>query len=595
MPATDPFLGQLTGFARRTYSFFVGAGARPRVDTWVAMAEDPQVREDTARSGRVTPDQMFRAAKRWGVVVIAAAALAGGGAFAVSQAVHPEYEATAQLFLTPASSTTAIFQDVVLGQNLARSYVQLVEAEVVLRPAMETVSWSDLRTFRERTTATQVRDTSIITVSFKDGDAGRAAAAANAIARSFIDQSRSLQSTLQDTTATQLDEQAASLRTEMAALDSQIAGLRSQLAVPGGNATTRAEQQTQLVQLEVSRLAKQQSVAQLVKTADDIRLAGARGQSAVNLWQPAVAPTEPVSPRVGLNTLVGAFAGALLAILGIAVIRYLDDRMRDIESVRAQLGVPGIAEVARAPRSPALAGKLFVRDEPASVAAEEFRSLRTNISFANVDRRPQSILITSALPLEGKSVVSANLALAFAQAGVPTILVDADLRRPTQHQLFKVGTSIGLTSLLAGTVPVTSIQQFRVGPQLIVIPSGPLPPNPAELLSSNRMTALVRELTSATEGGVVVIDTSPMLAVTDAAALASKVDGCLLVVDSSRTHARSARRALESLRRVRATVLGVVLNKVDEGQASYHYYKSAEDPQPPAPAASIRANEPTAH
>jgi capsular exopolysaccharide synthesis family protein len=515
-----------------------------------------------------------RAVRRGGVWVVAATLLGGAGTFGVSKVLPAEYQATAQLYLTPASTSTALFQDVVLGANLAKGYVQLATAEVVLRPAMTAVNWHDLKTFRERTDVAQVKDTPVINVSFKDGDPERAAVAANAIAKSFIDQSKSLQSTLQGTTADQLDEQARSIQREIVPLEGQIAIIRAALAAPGV-LPNRTELQAQLAQLDSSLASKQQTLAQLVRAGSDIRLATARGENSISLWQPAVATNEPVSPRVGANTLIGALAAALIAILAVGMLMYLDDRMSDVDDLRNRLNVAALGEIARGKRPDDRTGKLFVRDEPTSIEAEDFRSLRTNISFANVDHRPQTILVTSAMPLEGKSVVSANLALAFAQAGTPTILIDADLRRPSQHKLFKIRADSGLIDLLAGDGPLTANPGTLVAPGLIVIPVGSIPPNPAEILASVKMTTLLNQLLRQAEGTVIIIDSSPVLPVTDAAALAPKVDGCLLVVDSGRTQARSAQRAIDALRAVHAVIFGAVLNKVALPQTSY-YYPQAE-------------------
>jgi capsular exopolysaccharide synthesis family protein len=237
-----------------------------------------------------------------------------------------------------------------------------------------------------------------------------------------------------------------------------------------------------------------------------------------------------------------------------------------------------LEEIYRSKAPATIEGKLFVRDSPRSREAEAFRSLRTNLTFANVDKRPRSFLVTSALPSEGKSVVSANLALAFAEDGIPTVLVDADLRRPSQHALFGLSVREGLTSLLTGELPLDGLQRFRVGARLLVIPAGSLPPNPAELLSSEKMTTLVQQLTGLAENCVVVIDTSPVLAVADPLVLSTKVDGCLLVVDAARTDARAARRAVERLTAVNATILGAVLNKVSaaHGYHGYDYYSSEQ-------------------
>jgi capsular exopolysaccharide synthesis family protein len=181
-------------------------------------------------------------------------------------------------------------------------------------------------------------------------------------------------------------------------------------------------------------------------------------------------------------------------------------------------------------------------------------------------------MVTSALTGEGKSVVSANLALAFAESGVVTVLLDADLRRPHLHRLFGLDSTSGLTEILAGTRPPSDIRKFEVMPNLIVIPSGHVPLNPAELLSSERMSSLVANLSHLADSAVVVVDTSPILAVADALALSTKVDGCVVVVDSTRARARASRRAIESLAAVQATILGVVLNKTAPDSGYYEGY-----------------------
>ena len=506
-------------------------------------------------------------------LLVVAAALVGGLAAAFSSGSPiPMYRATAQLYVAPASNPTSAYQDVYLGQSLAKTYAQLATADVVLRPAMESVGLSSLNAFRALTEVTQLKDSSILAVSFRDTDPERAAAAANAIAQSFITQGRNLQSALQGSAASQLDEQIAAVQSDIKAYDSQIGALRTENA-----ARPRPELQSQILQLDASRQSKQQTLAQLLKTRDDMRLGAARADNTVYLWQPAAPPTGPEAVRAPINTLAGAGAAGLLTfgiLLGVA---YFDDRVRNVDELRAKLKLAPMAEVERSQSPGAFAGKLFLRDAPNSVESEAFRSLRTNVLFANVDHRPRRILVTSAMPLEGKSVVSANLALAFAQSGTKTVLIDADLRRPSQHRLFNLKSATGLTTLLMdpASVPV-ALEKFRVTEHLTVIPSGPLPPNPAELLSSARMASLLDQLSDSGET-TVIVDTSPLLAAPDAVALATMVDGTIFVVDSQRTHARVCRRALETLGSVRAVVLGAVLNNVSGGQAyGFEYYPAGE-------------------
>jgi capsular exopolysaccharide synthesis family protein len=519
----------------------------------------------TPRRGLLAGERLLRGFRRWAGIVAIAMIVGGVVSFSVSRLVPPEYRATAQLYLAPAPNATASV-DIVGGQNLARSYAQLANSSVVLRTAMDDLGWTDLKTFRDRATSTWVRDTSIITVSFKHGDPEFAARAANAIANAFIVQSRTLQSSIQGGAVQQLDEQIKQLQDDIRALDTLIA-------------TTPADQQTQRVQLDGQRQTKQQTLAQLLKTRDDINLASARAQNNVSLWESAVAPTEPDSPHVGLNTALGALLAGLLVVLAIGMLGYVEDRIGDFDAMHEKLGITPLAEVYRASANEATGGMLFVRDAPMSPDAEAFRGLRTNILFASVDRRPRTILVTSALPLEGKSVVSANLALAFAQAGSPTVLIDADLRRPSQHRLFGRSSSTGLTTLLTQQDPMSRLVDFSVAPNLHLLPSGPLPPDPAEFLSSARMSALLEALANRAPDATVIIDTSPTLAVADAIALSAKVDACLVVVDSARTRTGSAIRAVESLRRVRARIVGGVVNKVRTTPAGYYgYYGPSQAP-----------------
>ncbi len=507
-------------------------------------------------------------------LIVVVAALVGGLAGTLSSGTPVAvYRAAAQLYVAPASNPTSAYQDVYLGQTLAKSYAQLATADVVLQPAMETVGFNDLNAFRARTDITQLKDSSILSVAFRDTDPKRAAAAANAIAESFIVQGRNLQTALQGSAASQLDTQINAIQDDIKSLDGQIAALRTQNA-----ARPSADLQTQILQLDSSRQSKQQTLAQIVKTRDDMRLAAARADNTVYLWQRATTPLGPEPVRAPINALAGAGVAGMVALAILVGIAYFDDRVRNADELRAKLKLAPMAEVFRSGAPESLAGKLFLRDAPKSMESEAFRSLRTNVLFANVDERPRRILVTSATPVEGKSIVSANLALAFAQSGTPTILVDADLRRPSLHKLFNLRPATGLTSLLmdAGSIP-SAIERFRVTEHLVVIPCGPLPPNPAELLSSGMMASLIKELTQVAEGCTVIIDTSPVLAAPDAVGLATMVDGSIFVIDAQRTQARTCRRALEALHRVHAVVLGGVLNNVSNEHAyGFDYYAQGE-------------------
>ena len=214
--------------------------------------------------------------------------------------------------------------------------------------------------------------------------------------------------------------------------------------------------------------------------------------------------------------------------------------------------------------------------EPRSAAAEAYRTLRTNITFASPDKPAHTILVTSTSPDDGKSTTIANLAITFASAGSPTVLVDADLRRPHLHTIFGLSNEAGVTSLVAemarnkgGAVPRLPLHETQVE-NLQVLTSGPVPPNPAEILASQRMGELLALLRSKAE--YVLIDTPPIIAVTDAAVLAPKVDGVLIVINAGKTKRDLAVKARDMLRQVNANILGVVLNNAQIDKSAYAYY-----------------------
>ena len=207
--------------------------------------------------------------------------------------------------------------------------------------------------------------------------------------------------------------------------------------------------------------------------------------------------------------------------------------------------------------------------DPRSPAAEAYRTLRTNIQFSSLDKPLRTLLATSTAPDEGKSTTIANLAVTIAQAEQRVILVDCDLRRPTLHSLFDLPNEVGLTTMiLAAEDAETPLQETSV-PGLSLLTSGPLPPRPADILGSRRMEAVIARLRS--EADIVLFDTPPVVAVTDAAVLATRVDGVLLVFQAGRTSRERGRQARQILEKVKANIIGVVLNNAP-AEEGYGYY-----------------------
>ncbi|WP_281974567.1 CpsD/CapB family tyrosine-protein kinase [Halobacillus litoralis] len=216
------------------------------------------------------------------------------------------------------------------------------------------------------------------------------------------------------------------------------------------------------------------------------------------------------------------------------------------------------------------ARRLIADENPKSPIAEQFRTIRTNLHFTTVDRDLETMLVTSASPSEGKSITTANTAVVFAQQGKRVLLVDADLRKPTIHYTFHIGNTSGLSNYLVSEQKVTDLVTKSEIENLDLLPCGPIPPNPSELLGSQKMKAFIEEAKETYD--MVIFDTPPVLAVADSQVLASFVDGVLLVVRSKQTEKEAATKAKEQLQQSQANLLGAVLNDQDVKSSNYYYY-----------------------
>jgi capsular exopolysaccharide synthesis family protein len=215
--------------------------------------------------------------------------------------------------------------------------------------------------------------------------------------------------------------------------------------------------------------------------------------------------------------------------------------------------------------------RIIAHDNPWSPISESYKMLKTNIQYSSIDNPVRTILVTSPEPGAGKSTTSVNLAVTFAQEGKNVVIVDADMRNPTQHYYFKKSNRVGLSNTLAGQTPLQQCLLDTYIDHLTLLSSGTTPPNPAELLSSNRMNHLLVELKEQFE--IVIVDSPPILAVTDAQVLAAKCDGVLCVLRSGKVKRQMAQKTMERLQHVNANILGVLLNRIQlkKSDAVYSY------------------------
>lgn len=311
--------------------------------------------------------------------------------------------------------------------------------------------------------------------------------------------------------------------------------------------------------------------------------------------QAAALPSAPSSPNVRLNIALGTLIGLALGI-GYAVIRHvLDRRVRHPRDIERETGA---AVVGTIPLEKQLTGtrRVFAFDgsspESTSTAiTEAMRELRTNLQFMDVDDPPRIIVVSSPLPGDGKSTTAANLALGLAAAGQQTVLIDADLRRPVVGSIFGLPEGAGLTDVLAARATLDEvIHRPDTSGNLLVLTAGRIPPNPSEVLGSQRMRDLLSGLART---ATVIVDSPPAIPVTDAAVLSTAAHGVLLVVSAGRTTYEMLQKALENIARANGRVLGVVLNKVPRrgGEAGYYGYQYRGDYDSTAPTAAHRTGE----
>ncbi|PZO07662.1 MAG: exopolysaccharide biosynthesis protein [Lysobacteraceae bacterium] len=312
----------------------------------------------------------------------------------------------------------------------------------------------------------------------------------------------------------------------------------------------------------------------LLQRYKEIGIAGGVGTNNISVVDQAETPTNKFKPRLALNVAVGLLLGLFAGVLLAFVFEYLDDTLKSPEDVEKQLGlsVLGVIPLLKLPMTPAKAV-----EDPRSAFAESYRSVRTALQFATDTGVPRSLLVTSSTPAEGKSTTALTLARNFAQLGKRVLVIDADLRNPSLHRLLGVDNSAGLSNYLAGAGKATEVIRATDTPGLMFMSSGPLPPNPAELLMGPKMLSL---LTIAREKfDQVIIDGPPVMGLADAPILANMANGTLLVVEAGETRITVGRNALKRLLAARAHVVGGLLTKFSSkhaghgyGYGAYNYY-----------------------
>ncbi len=345
----------------------------------------------------------------------------------------------------------------------------------------------------------------------------------------------------------------------------------TQLVVLGQSSGSSDVATTDLDRLRTTLNLYQQIYISSINNLETLKLAKAQSSPAVMQVETAVKPTTPISPKPAQDAMLGAAIGLFIAAGIVFLIEFLDDTLKTPEDIKTILDTPVIGFIGELKQNPKKSEDslgVFVAKNPRSPVSEAFRALRTNLEYSSVDVPIKTVLVTSSGESEGKSTVAANLAIVEAQSGKKVVIVDADMRRPKVHVQFNKPNRIGLSDIITGKMSIDDvIKTHEQVENLSIITCGTLPPNPAELLGSDRMSWLIDTLETTFD--MVILDSPPMI-VSDAQVLSTKVDGVIYVVIPGQTRAVNALRPLEELRRVDSRVLGVVANRIPRNRDSYY-------------------------
>lgn len=504
-----------------------------------------------------------RILRSWWWLILVGAGSAAVISYFVTKATPSTYLARTTLLVGSYGKGVEVTDnDVSTAQTLADVYAALALREPVLSSALAELGLSDWswEALRDRSSIRVPSGSSLIELSVVDTDPQRAQVFAQAIARQIIRQSTASPDETARTrefTLAQLDDLHAKLESaqvQVRALDDEVTRATS--------ARDIADRRNRIAALQAQIGVWQDTYSGLQRNLLDA------SPNSIQVIEPATLPTTPIGPRLWNNVAAAGMIGLVVALAAAFGLDMIDDTIKSTDDARATLGLSILGSVARQRKS--------MEDDQLSVNlrrdhfGEAFRVVRTNLQFSSAGAPLHTLLVTSTRPKEGKSMTAANLASVVAQAGRRTLLIDADLRRPTQHEIFKLPNERGFSTLFLEESGSLDDVICTTATGLCVLPSGPIPHNPAELLDSARMSGIMALCRSRFD--FVVVDAPPILSVADASILAGRVDGVLMVVDAGYTRRAQAVRARDAIKSTGARLLGVVVNRVRGDDPDDYYY-----------------------
>jgi capsular exopolysaccharide synthesis family protein len=478
-------------------------------------------------------------------------------AFGVSILQKPSYQGVAVILVTEQDTGLTVLgtpqaqQSYQPGRDIVQTQVEVIQSSRIAQQVITDLGLpGSAAGLLGRVTASADTGTNNITITAIDSSADGAARIANKFAEDYVAWSR--------------DSQSSSIRTAADDVQRRLAVAQKSIVAIEATATSSDADQARLQ-------AARTLYGTLADKLEQLRIAEQLVHGAGSVLSSATLDPSPVSPKPARNAALGLAIGLLIGLGAAFTAEQLDNRVKTANEASAIYSAPLLANIPTEKISKEDLTRLTLTDRPGSPAAEAYRMLRNNLGFVNFDKGIKTILVTSAVPSEGKSTVAANLATVLARAGSKVVLVVCDFYLPAAERFFELDYTVGLSNVLAGSASLTAALQQPVGfDNLSVITAGPKPPNPSELLGSDAMRTLVTALRESVDW--VILDTAPVLAAADAAAAARWVDGVLAVARLGVTKRDMARSGSEQLRNVGARVLGVVVSGPMDTTAARGYY-----------------------
>jgi capsular exopolysaccharide synthesis family protein len=465
-----------------------------------------------------------------------------------------------------------------LNQQLASYYVDMAYRQAVQNATMSSLGLQWLPEYHVQ----NLSNTSLIEIDVIDTNPLRSQAVANELANQLVKLSPSnSQSNAQDH-QTFINQQLSDLETQINATKDEITKQQAQLGSLN-SAKQIADTQSNINALTTKLLSLQTIYSNLLLNTNQ----GASNVLSVVEYAPL--PTFPIGPQRTIMVLLSTVIALVIAAGAAYLLEYLDDTLKDPEDINKVLNLPVLGSLSEVKQGQNEAE--YVEENPRSAIAEAFRTLRTNLEFVAIDQPLDTILITSPGVSEGKTSVATNLAIVMAQGGKSVVLLDADMRSPSIHEVLKVSNSVGLSDLFRSDANAKIVtNEWKDG--ILIVTAGKMPPNPTDLLGSQRMDSILKELKDLAD--IVIIDGPPSIVI-DASVLSAKVNGVLLVIRHSITRKGAARATLDQLKRSGAKVLGVAINRIPRSGeryiGSYRYFdKYYVDDQPITPSHRILQN-----